>query len=47
MKSTKQVFGILLAAVIIALLLVGAGRQSTLNGAWHIIRKKEFVDLTH
>jgi kynurenine formamidase len=47
MKSTKQVFGILLAAVIVALLLVGAGRQSTLNGAWHIISKKEFVDLTH
>lgn len=47
MKNTKQLFVILLAVVIIALLLVGAGRRATLNGAWHIIRDKEFVDLTH
>ena len=33
MKNTKQLFVILLAVVIIALLLVGAGRRATLNGA--------------
>jgi kynurenine formamidase len=47
MKNTKKVFLILLLAVILASFLVGAGREATLTGAWHIISNKEFVDLTH
>jgi hypothetical protein len=48
MRNTKIVLGLFLAANLLALLLVGwAPQQSTLTGAWHIIQKKEFVDLTH
>lgn len=47
MRKWKQIFAILVAAVLVVLATVGAGRRATLNGAWHIIRDKEFVDLTH
>jgi kynurenine formamidase len=47
MRSRKQIYWILLAALVVAFISIGAGRRATLNGAWHIIRDKEFVDLTH
>lgn len=50
MKNWKTVFSVTLMAVLVALVLVAwapSPKGSGLNGVWHIIQKKEFVDLTH
>lgn len=52
MKTKWTVIGMLLAASLVALLLVAwvpasKGSNSSLFGVWHVIKDKEFVDLTH
>ena len=51
MKATKPIVGLLLAAIVLALIGVAwtppYPGQGSLMGAWQIIKDKEFVDLTH
>lgn len=48
MRTWKLALGMLLVAVLLVVAIAGwAPRNSGLQGAWNIIEKKEFVDLTH
>jgi len=48
MKSKERIIIGVLVAVLLAVLITGnTPKGSALIGVWHIIRKKEFVDLTH
>lgn len=51
-KTIKAVIGVPLVAIIVALVVVAWAppskpSESALNGVWNIIKRKEFVDLTH
>jgi kynurenine formamidase len=51
-KANRTVIGMLLVGALVALLLVAwvpvsQGSNASLLGVWHVIEKKEFVDLTH
>lgn len=48
MKKWKLVLGLLLLVVLLMVPITGwAPHNSGLRGVWNILRKKEFVDLTH
>src|SRR3990172_6832440 len=48
MKSKERIIIGVLVAVLLAVLITGnTPKGSALIGVWHIIRNKEFVDLTH
>jgi kynurenine formamidase len=50
MKANRTLWSMLLIVAILAILFAVAAAnppKSSLTGAWHIIRNKEFVDLTH
>jgi kynurenine formamidase len=50
MKANRNLWAVLLAIAILAMVFAlgaAASPKGSLTGAWHIIRNKEFVDLTH
>lgn len=48
MRSKERIIIIVLVAILVAVLITGnTPKGSSLIGVWHIIRNKEFVDLTH
>ena len=48
MRSKDRIIIFVLVAILVAVLITGnTPKGSSLIGVWHIIRNKEFVDLTH
>jgi kynurenine formamidase len=50
MQANRKLWAVLLAIAILAMVFAlgaAASPKGSLTGAWHIIRNKEFVDLTH